>query len=194
MMFWSLFLFAALMVGSPGPANMVLISAGARFGLRASLRFISGMIAGKFFLNAVIALGLYDTLRSTPWLFDALTYISAIFMVWLSFSMIRASRDMSTVHAQPGFSKGLMVHPLNPKAWAMLTISWSGYGPAFDDPWLRFASIAGTFMAAQLIFHVLWCYAGARLIGLLPSERSRYFFEVMLALLTAAVVLWIVLF
>jgi len=194
MMLWALFLFATLMVGSPGPANMVLISAGARFGLRASLRFISGMIAGKFFLNGVIALGLYDMLRSVAWLFDALTYISAIFMVWLSFSMIRTSKDIGTVHAQPGFGKGLMVHPLNPKAWAMLTIAWSGYGPVFDDPWLRFTSIAGTFMVAQLIFHVLWCYAGARLTGLLPSERSRYLFEVMLALLTAAVVLWIVLF
>lgn len=191
-MFWALFLFAALMVGSPGPANMVLMAAGARFGLRSSFRFIGGMIAGKFLLNAVIALGFYDLLRAMPVVLDLLTYGSAAFMIWLSFSMIRPFRDTGPLHHPPGFIKGLMVHPMNPKAWAMLTISWSSYGPGFDDPWLRFASIAGAFMVVQVIFHGLWCYAGSSLMALLPSERSRYLVGLCLAILTIALVLFIV--
>jgi len=193
-MLWALFLFVALMVGTPGPANMVLMSAGARYGLRASLRFIFGVTAGKFLLNGVIALGLYDLLRAMPMLFEMLTYISALFMIWLSFSMIHGSKDAAAFSEPPGFSKGLMVHPLNPKAWAMLTIAWSSYGSIFDDPWLRFAFIAGIFLGVQLVFHSLWCYAGARLIKMLPSERSRYLVEVMLALMTVALVLLIVFF
>jgi len=171
---------------------MVLMAAGARFGLRASLHFLIGIITGKFLLNAVIALGFYEMLRAMPVLLDLLTYGSAAFMIWLSFSMIRPFRETGRLHQPPGFIKGLMVHPMNPKAWAMLTISWSSYGPSFDDPWLRFASIAGTFIGVQVVFHSLWCYGGARLMALLPSERSRDLAGMILALVTVALVLYIV--
>ena len=40
-------IFAIAMVGSPGPANMVLMTSGARFGLRRSLPFVAGVALSK---------------------------------------------------------------------------------------------------------------------------------------------------
>ena len=42
----SFLIFAASQVGTPGPANMVLLGTGARFGFRAALPFVGGVILG----------------------------------------------------------------------------------------------------------------------------------------------------
>ncbi len=47
--------FACAMVGTPGPANMVLLAAGARFGLRPSLPFAAGVI--KYLLLGAMPIG-----------------------------------------------------------------------------------------------------------------------------------------
>jgi len=195
-MIWALILFVAFMVGTVGPANMVLITAGGRFGVRASLRFLAGIIAGKFLLNILFALGLYELLRQLPVLFDALTYVSAAFMIWLSIRMVRAPLEMDPdgLNKPPGFREGLLVHPLNPKAWAMLTIAWADYGPNITDPLARFAVIASVFIGVQIIFHSLWCLAGARLMAFLPSRRSQQITQMIMAVATVGIVLWVVFF
>ncbi|HAR51640.1 MAG TPA: lysine transporter LysE, partial [Roseovarius nubinhibens] len=38
--------FAASQVGTPGPANMALMGTGARFGFRAALPFVGGVVLG----------------------------------------------------------------------------------------------------------------------------------------------------
>ena len=53
-------IFAAAMVGTPGPANMVLLSAGARFGLRRALPFVAGVLLGKQLIIWPIGFGLME--------------------------------------------------------------------------------------------------------------------------------------
>ena len=50
--------FAASQVGTPGPANMTLMAAGARFGLRRSLPFVGGVALGKQLIIWPIGFGL----------------------------------------------------------------------------------------------------------------------------------------
>ena len=45
------------MVGTPGPANLILMLAGVRQGLRQCIGFILGLIVGKIALNLVIGFG-----------------------------------------------------------------------------------------------------------------------------------------
>lgn len=39
--------FAVSVVGTPGPANMVLMAAGAKYGFRSALPFVLGVCLGK---------------------------------------------------------------------------------------------------------------------------------------------------
>ncbi len=45
------FIFATIMVVTPGPANLVLMSSGARFGFYKSIPFVIGVTCGKLFLT-----------------------------------------------------------------------------------------------------------------------------------------------
>ena len=55
--FFTLLAFVAFMVGTPGPANLILMLAGVRQGLRQCIGFILGLIVGKIALNLVIGFG-----------------------------------------------------------------------------------------------------------------------------------------
>ena len=74
----ALLVFVAFMVGTPGPANLVLMIAGMRQGLRGSLSFIFGLILGKILLNILIGSGFGVALASYPKLQIALTYMLSL--------------------------------------------------------------------------------------------------------------------
>ncbi len=54
--FIALILFVALMVGTPGSANLLAMVLGANWGGRGGLSFISGTVAGQMALNTMMAL------------------------------------------------------------------------------------------------------------------------------------------
>ena len=51
---------------SPGPVNLVALSAGARYGLRASLRHVTGATLGFTLLLLAVGLGLQQLLQQLP--------------------------------------------------------------------------------------------------------------------------------
>lgn len=189
-----LFLFVVVMVGTPGPANMVLMTAGASFGFARAIPFLFGITTGKLMLNLMMGFGAYGLLETNPIVLEVLKYISAIYVIFLSFKMARqplsAGADLA---AAPGFSAGLIVHPMNPKAWAMITIAWSDYGSQIDDPLVRVVIISGMFLMVQLFAHSFWCLAGDRLMGLIRNDRKKTLIQRGLAGLTALVVLVVIL-
>ena len=87
--YFSLLAFIIIMVGTPGPANLVLMTAGSRYGFFASVPFIGGITMGKLLLNTLLILGLYSWLEREPMLLVGLKFISAGYMIWLSFRMMR---------------------------------------------------------------------------------------------------------
>ena len=158
--------FIALMVGTPGPANLMVMLAGVTQGLRGCVGFISGMAVGKVGLNLLVGFGFGVVLRSNPILQTALTYASAGFMIWLAIrSWPRSvnageSRCYKTA-VKFRFCDGLILHPLNPKAWIMVIIAWGHFAPALGDFSVQLPVIIFCFAACQLIFHSLWCALGA---------------------------------
>ena len=72
------------MVGTPGPANLLIMSGGAQHGYRGCLPFGLGLIAGKLLLNLAMAIGLGTLLIFHPVFASALAYLSALYMSWLA--------------------------------------------------------------------------------------------------------------
>ncbi|MEL0286640.1 MAG: LysE family transporter, partial [Paracoccaceae bacterium] len=113
--------FAFSQVGTPGPANMAMMATGARYGFWAALPFVGGVLLGKQLIIWPIGFGLMELAAQIPVVFLLLKYISATYIIWLAWRVanMRLSTDRSDI-AVPGFIAGLWVHPLNPKAWAMI--------------------------------------------------------------------------
>ena len=58
------FIFATIMVITPGPANLVLMLSGAKFGFYKSIPFVIGVTFGKLFLTLGLGLGLLTLVNS----------------------------------------------------------------------------------------------------------------------------------
>lgn len=160
-LFLPLWAFIVLMVGTPGPANLLVMSAGAQHGYRTCLPFMCGLIGGKLLLNIAMVLGLLSLIGLYPVLAQLFTYASAIYMTWLALQGWNVSPSVDSTAARPSFRQGLWVHPLNPKAWVMSTLAFSQFGAGYEESWQRYLVIPLSFAVAQLVLHSAWCVAGA---------------------------------
>jgi threonine/homoserine/homoserine lactone efflux protein len=163
--FLSLLAFVAFMVGTPGPANLIVMLAGVRQGLRQSIGFILGLIVGKIALNLFIGFGFGLLLAEAPVGQMLFSYVSAGYMIWLALKSWPAN-DADTNNAEPAhdhfrFCNGLFVHPLNPKAWAMCVLAWGNFAPDLGDFSVQLPVVILTFVICQLFLHSLWCWLGS---------------------------------
>ncbi|MGB2095068.1 MAG: LysE family translocator [Candidatus Puniceispirillaceae bacterium] len=160
--------FIAFMVGTPGPANLVAMLAGVTQGLRGCAGFIFGLIVGKIGLNLFIGFGFGVVLAADPVLQTAFTYASASYMIWLAVrswprSVNPARNQHHTSAVAFRFRDGVIVHPINPKAWVMVVLAWGHFAPALGDFSLQLPVVILSFAICQLVFHSLWCGLGAYL-------------------------------
>jgi threonine/homoserine/homoserine lactone efflux protein len=79
--------FAASQIGTPGPANMALLATGARFGFRAALPFVAGVVLGKQLVIWPVGFGLMTLAERAPWVFETLKYLCAAYIFWLAWKV-----------------------------------------------------------------------------------------------------------
>ena len=193
--FAALFLFLVLMIGTPGPANMVAMATGARYGFFACLPFITGIVGGMALLNLVFVAGLSSILLENPRLETIITFIAAAYVLWLCTRMWReigSSADDRS--ALPRLIEGLPIHPLNPKAWAMAIVAWTGYQPDGYNPITIAIILMATFFVIQCFAHSLWCLGGATLSISAKRQETKLIIQRVLAVATAATVLFVIVF
>ena len=164
----ALLVFIVFMVGTPGPANLLAMLAGVTQGLRGCVGFIAGLIVGKIGLNLCLGFGFGVVLATDPVLQTTFTYASASYMLWLSIrswprSVRAAVNQHHTSAAKFRFRDGVILHPLNPKAWVMVVLAWGNFAPALGDFSLQLPIVIFSFATCQLVFHSLWCALGAYL-------------------------------
>lgn len=181
--------FAFSQVATPGPANMAMLATGARYGFRAALPFVAGVVLGKQLIIWPIGFGLMSLADQVPLLFVLLKYVSAAYIIWLAWRVanMRLSVKKDTANA-PGFVAGLWVHPLNPKAWAMIVAGFTNFVDPSTPTLTATAIIALSLMGIQIICHPVWTFFGDRIARLLIGTPSERYLMWCLAALTVAFV------
>ncbi|MEO9682275.1 MAG: LysE family translocator [Tateyamaria sp.] len=185
-------IFAASQVGTPGPANMALLATGARYGVRAALPFVAGVSLGKQLVIWPVGFGLLQLADSAPWVFQALKWVSAAYVIWLAWKVANLRLGQGDpASSAPGFAAGLIVHPLNPKAWAMIVAGFTGFVTPGGDPFVATATIAAILLATQIVLHTVWTLAGDQIARTLAGTPSEPYLMYTLAALTVASVLFV---
>lgn len=181
-----LWIFIALMVATPGPANMLLMTAGAQQGYIRTLPFIAGLIVGKLGLNLLMALGLSGFLLENPILKQVFAVIAGTYMAYLALRTWTPSSG-SNNEQRFAFSAGLIVHPLNPKAWVMTTLAVTQFAGDFTTLAERLTIIPLSFIVIQIFAASFWCSAG---VLLNRAFGQNLLLHRGLILLTLAVIVW----
>ena len=182
--------FAFSQVATPGPANMAMMATGARFGFRAALPFVAGVILGKQLIIWPIGYGIMEFAAQIPLLFEILKFLSALYIIWLAWRVanMRLSSGEPSVDA-PGFWSGLLVHPLNPKAWAMILVGFTNFVESDTTTFYATLYIAASLLIIQIICHPIWTLFGDRIAKFIIGKKYERVFMWFLALVTVIFVL-----
>jgi len=120
---WFLFAGAALvLVLTPGPNMMYLVSRCLCQGRKAARLSLVGVAAGFIFHLMIAAAGLTVVFLAVPYAYETLKFSGAVYLLWLAFQAVRPSgaalfttRELSPDSPGKLFLMGLLTNVLNPK-------------------------------------------------------------------------------
>ncbi len=115
---------------TPGPAVLLVISQGMRYGFTSSVRGAIGILTGNAIYFALSALGLGALLMASAAVFLVVKWMGAAYLIYVGVKMLLAkgrldeADDTSKATSRRGmklFSQGLMTQLSNPKALVFFT-------------------------------------------------------------------------
>jgi threonine/homoserine/homoserine lactone efflux protein len=161
---------------APGPIVTLVITTSATRGMRAGLITVAGTSTGNAILIAAIALGLSWVLAHAVYLFEALRWLGAAYLVWLGVQAWRHAGAPAPRVAgnHVHFRRGLTVALSNPKTLAFFT----AFLPQFVDPSLPAARQLTVMCAVTVLLAALSdsCWAIASGLGrawLMAAPRAQ---------------------
>jgi threonine/homoserine/homoserine lactone efflux protein len=172
---------------SPGPVNVVALSAGAQHGFSASMRHVSGATVGFTVLLLLIGLGLHELLARFPALIDIVKWAGIGFLLYMAYKLAVDDGQLGAGKPtrRPSFAHGAALQWLNPKAW-LASLAGMGAYAANGDGHLVWQFAALYFVICYLSI-ASWAYAGTFLRKYLQEpKRVRRCNRAMATLLAAS--------
>ncbi|MGH8380132.1 LysE family translocator [Pseudomonas sp.] len=174
---------------SPGPVNIVALGSGARHGLRASLRHVTGATLGFSLLLVLIGLGLHELLRYWPAMTRGLYAGGVAFLLYMAWKLAsdRGELTNSSSPAAPSMLAGATLQWLNPKAWLACVAGIGAYVGEGETALLW--QFTGIYFVICYLSIASWAWAGSVISQYLGNpQRVRLFNRVLAVLLLASAV------
>ena len=186
----SLLVTALAIMGSPGPATISLAAAGSAYGVRRSLGYLAGIVAGTVVVLVAVATGITATLMAVPALRAVLLVLSAAYILWLAWRIATAGVGTGPrLGAAPSLAGGAMLGVANPKAWVAIAATFGSARVADPATTDAAAKVALLSVVAVLIMTV-WLIVGASFApALRDPRRARVVNLALAAALVAATAL-----
>lgn len=171
---------------SPGPNNTFLLASGANFGIRKSLPYVNGIMAGLSVMLLALGAGLGLVFTNFPILYQILKYVGFAYIIYLAYRIIRSTSKSESAEPQyVGFFQSALFQFLNPKAWIVSASFMATYMPLnLGIGWVLLA--CALFLIFTYPGAVSWAVFGQSLKGLLSEPRKRKVFNIFAAVLLVA--------
>lgn len=143
-------LAALVLVITPGPNMIYLISRSITQGKKAGLVSLAGIIAGFTFHITLVSVGLTAVLFTIPYVYATLKFLGVFYLLYLAFQVVKPNsqglfetrKDLKDDSASKLFSMGFFTSILNPK----IAVFYLSFFPQFIRP--EFGSVF--FQSIQL--------------------------------------------
>ncbi len=171
-------LYALVSSITPGPNNLMVLSSGLNFGLRATLPHLLGIELGFMFMLAMVGLGLGQVFAHWPVLYSVLKYLGAAYLLYLAYGIANAGAPSAKPQAaRPmAFWNAVAFQWVNPKAWIMAIGTFSTYVPTQQGVWVILWSVL-LFGLVGFPSVGVWALFGARLRHYLAQARYVRWFN-----------------
>jgi threonine/homoserine/homoserine lactone efflux protein len=186
-MTWTLMLglvtFAFVCSITPGPNNMMLLASGANFGLRRTVPHLLGISIGYGVMTLVVGLGLAGVVTTFPWVYQALRWAGAAYLLYLAFKIATASGvgGKSTPSQPLTFLQAAAFQWVNPKALAMTLGAVATYAPR-EHLYLNVVLVAAVVTLVGAPCVCSWAAFGVGMKRLLNRPLALRVFNIGMAL------------
>lgn len=161
---------------TPGPGVLSTAGVGAAFGSAAGIRYVGGLFIGTNLVCIAVVSGLTAALLADDRLRTLLFFASIAYLAYLALRIALAGSKIAFIEKQtpPGILGGIALQAINPKAYAVNTALFTGFGFMPQNVPLE---IALKFVIANAIWvpiHLAWLWVGIALQRLdLPLYKQR---------------------
>jgi threonine/homoserine/homoserine lactone efflux protein len=171
---------------TPGPNNTFLFTSGANFGVRRSLPYANGIIAGLTIMTVAIAAGLGAIFAAAPDVYQSLKWVGFAYIVYIAVQIARSSGTSETGEARYiGFARSVAFQFVNPKAWIIMSAFMATFVHLSDPP-LTSITVCLVFLAVTWPGGVIWAAGGQILSKWLSNPARRRAFNISAAVLLVA--------
>ncbi|CBW73810.1 Transporter, LysE family [Mycetohabitans rhizoxinica HKI 454] len=182
---WWFFVATVFIVSAiPGPNMLLMMSSGARYGLRRSSWAMAGCLSALVLMLSVSAAGLGVFLQAWPAMFNALRVAGAAYLMYLGIKAWRApvesashgAADTRPVERDAAhrvtrfamFRTGFLVGASNPKALLFAAALLPQFINAAAPTWPQFSMLVPTFALIEVGWYMVYAGCGSRI-----GERLR---------------------
>ncbi|USV56520.1 LysE family translocator [Aeromonas encheleia] len=184
---YAVVLFAISASVTPGPNNIMVMSAGANFGIRRSLPLLAGICIGFTLMLLLVGLGFGQLFSLFPGLHLIIKWVGTLYLLYLAWLIARSADEITgQPAARPlGFLKGALFQWVNAKAWVVATGAIAAFTSIGADFYQQNLTIALTFFVVSFPSVGLWLLFGSLLKRWLTSTLARRRFNHAMAALLA---------
>lgn len=175
---------------TPGPGVLTTAGIGAAFGFRAGFKFLTGLCLGGFINMMIVISGLAAVVLAIPSLRTILLLASVGYLVYLAQRIASAGAKIGFKPATTplGFTNGMTLQFINPKAYVVGTTLFSGFAFMPATPvWEGVIKIL-LFNAVWVPVHLIWLAAGTRLGSMNLSQSTQRMINIGMAISLLVVV------
>jgi threonine/homoserine/homoserine lactone efflux protein len=169
-------------MGTPGPATISLTATGSAYGIRRSLAYLAGIVAGTVAVLLAVASGITAALLALPAVRPGLVAAAVAYILWLAYHIATAPPLSEAVAGAqpPGLTGGALLGIANPKAWVAIAAVFAGSRLAGGDV-LDASAKVGVLTLMIVLINGTWLAAGASLAPLLRDPSRARIVNVALA-------------
>ena len=183
--------FAFVTSVTPGPSNLILLSASANFGLRRCIPLVFGINLSFLSMLLLVGFGLGQVLHANTEAYTGLKVLSLLYILWLAWKIARATPppDGENTAARDGrplsFLQMALLQWVNPKAWAVALTVTAAYTSTIDYT-VSLLTLTAIFGMVNLPSISVWAVSGGVLRRLLRAPRAVRAFNLTMAVLLIA--------
>jgi threonine/homoserine/homoserine lactone efflux protein len=179
--------YAFVMSITPGPNNVMLTAAGAKFGLRRTVPHILGVSCGFGALVAAMCGGLGILFTRWPQVHGALKWLGAAYLLFLGWQLLRAAGPGAASAGKPvTLAEAAMFQFVNPKAWIIAVTAATLFLPPQLGQVLASGYVTSIVTLVNLPCITVWAIFGSSLGLVLKRPVARRIFNWVMAVALAA--------
>ncbi len=146
---------------------------GAAHGFGPGARYINGLFWGNFIVGIMVVTGLAALIIAEPAIRAVLFALSLAYICYLAAKIALAGSKISFMSNAPNFFSGMLLQVINPKAYAVNTALFTGFGFWPDS---YGTEVLLKFLLLNIVWipiHFVWLWAGITLNKLDLAERTQ---------------------